>query len=200
MKVKLAFGKVFNKKRYMWIVKYSSSFRSYLSKSGYLNSPTEFFIADLLPTAILDQEFGQGSSRPGKDQKRLISSFLKCDCSSDEGTILGRSILHLPRDSNPDIPDVFVHLIRYLKNQKILSRENLFKTPSDIDHLKLLGWVLNQKKYSVIKSSGDPYMIANFLRLLLSEMAEPLCSPQLYSEFKYLPIDVDFETIIELFR
>lgn len=134
------------------------------------------------------------------DKNRMLSSFLKCECPSDEGTMLGRSLLHLPRDSNPEVPDVIIQLILYLKQPQILATPNLFKTPSELDTLKLLGCVLNQKKYSAIRQQGDPYLMFNFFRLLLSELAEPLCSPQIYSEFKYLPHDSDFESILTLFR
>ena len=56
MKLKLFMGKVFKKKSYMDLVRFSSSLASCLTKLDYSGRSTEVLIRGLLPQFILSQE------------------------------------------------------------------------------------------------------------------------------------------------
>jgi hypothetical protein len=77
-------------------------------------------------------------------------------------------------------------------------REGLFRINGERAKIKALDIHLSLGDYSVLKRYGDcPNEVANYLKEILRELAEPLCPPDKYEQFRDIPKGLSPEQKLE---
>jgi hypothetical protein len=81
-----------------------------------------------------------------------------------------------------EIPKIFYLLTTFFeKHPDHLKREGLFRVNGERAKIKALDIHLSLGDYSVLKQYADcPNEVANYLKEILRELAEPLCPPDKY--------------------
>ena len=121
---------------------------------------------------------------------------------ANENEILGNLLTNLPLikiryEGNyyEEVPRIFFVLVTYFKfHDQHLKREGLFRVNGEKAKIKELDTHLAMGDYSVLKRYADyPNEVANYLKEILRELAEPLCPPDKYEQFRDIPKGLSVE-------
>lgn len=84
------------------------------------------------------------------------------------------------------VPEIFVALIGYFEaNSDLLKTETIFRKNSTQNKLDIIDVHLSHANYHYLETiKDDPFQVANHIKRVLREMAEPLCTYKLYPQFK----------------
>lgn len=87
-----------------------------------------------------------------------------------------------------EVPEIFILLISYFEiYPQLLKTEGLFRIAASLDKIDEMQVHLTMGNYSYLHSlSSEPHVISNFLKKVLKNMGEPLCTFNLYGRFRDL--------------
>lgn len=85
-----------------------------------------------------------------------------------------------------EIPVVFFLLTQFFyTNPKHFEEEGLFRKNGDSVNINEISIHLSRGNFSILQEVADkPHDIANFLKQILRELAEPICPFNLYTKFR----------------
>jgi hypothetical protein len=105
--------------------------------------------------------------------------------------IYGKHIAEFVRDENDIIPDVFTVIFSYFeRNVNHMKTEGIFRLAGSKDTLKEIETNVLKGDYFYLGNIKDPVTVAVFLKRVLRNMGEPLCTFDAYIKFK----DINDET------
>lgn len=87
-----------------------------------------------------------------------------------------------------EVPEIFFLLVTYFeKNPQHLLEEGLFRLQADEQLLEEIEINISMRNYAILENlKNEPHAVANFLKMVLREMSEPLCPFYLYESFRDL--------------
>lgn len=87
--------------------------------------------------------------------------------------------------SEDNVPELFILLFDcFMERPGFLETEGIFRLACDDEEEKKLEQGLMEGRYEVLTSVQDPHIVASFIKRLLREMGEPLCTFELYPMFR----------------
>ena len=84
------------------------------------------------------------------------------------------------------VPEIFLALVSFFEaNPHLMQTYTLFRKNSTSMNMDSIDIHLSHGNYHYLNTIlNDPYLVANHIKRILREMAEPLCTYKLYSSFK----------------
>ena len=97
--------------------------------------------------------------------------------------IIGKHIYEFKNKGGDSVPDVFILLISFFEmHPELYKTEGLFRINGSSDLITELQCHITQGNYYFLTTlSEEPHVVANFLKKILRNMGEPLCTYALYT-------------------
>ena len=96
---------------------------------------------------------------------------------------MGKHLYEFKRKEEDDVPEIFILLIKFFDdNPELLKTEGLFRLAGDIEKIEELSIHMSMGNYFFLtKLNNAPHVVACYLKKILRQMGEPLCTFKLYS-------------------
>lgn len=99
--------------------------------------------------------------------------------------IFGKHISEFPREEGESVPEVFTLIFEYFQqNEQFMQKEGIFRLAGNTKLLKEIEENICKGNYGFLAEVEDPITVAVFLKKILREMGEPLCTFDAYCKFK----------------
>ena len=100
------------------------------------------------------------------------------------------------------VPEIFLALISFFEaNPDLMQTQTLFRKNSTPMNMDSIDFHLSHGNFHYLNTIlADPYLVANHIKRILREMAEPLCTYKLYPSFKQLTTETDPEVLKQKLR
>jgi len=111
---------------------------------------------------------------------------------------LGKHLYEFICEDDDVIPQVFTLLFNYFdENPDYFKLEGIFRKPGNKSLEEEMAKELEDGNYEFLQTVEDPYTVATFIKKVLRQMGEPLCTYSRYEEFKSMGDDLNEDRCIE---
>ena len=131
------------------------------------------FIQHIDPAVTFEKEI-----KSEKFSETKITAVFSLDIQAHQThDIIGKNLHEFKRSGKNCVPDIFILLVAYFEiNEDLLKLEGLFRKNGAIDRVEELQMHIAMGNYYFLTQlSKEPHVVANFMKKILNNMAEPLC-------------------------